>query len=761
MLSLVSGTPGASGNISVSGNTIVATSSTALSYTGTAGSGSTASTGSLAALAGTTDTVSGSLSIKVGSGTAQTIVVGSAPSSGAAANTIYTGSASGYNTLTGLENAIVSNSTNLGFTASIVTSSSGAQSLSITSNTAGSAGSLSVTSNILDNTTLGYNTAVTGKDAKLTVDGVAMTSASNTVANLIPGVTFQLLAPSTEESDNSLEQVQVVIANNNAGVESTVTQMVSDYNSLISAVNTQEGNDSSGNPEPLFGSPTLSLLQQQLLSGLNLQNPNGNLTSISSTTNTTLAGSMSIQVGSGTTENFVIGAPASGGLSNTYYTGTGSGSNTLGGLAATINAASMPTTLNYTDTPFSGSSLDIGQLTGIANSAAEISGSISVQVGTGTAENIVVGVEPATGAAANTIYTGSGVSTMSGLAGFINTNQSSLGFTASVLINGDGTSSLSFESQTAGSSGTLTVNPNLVASGIGLTASVVTTDGQSTLSLASQTEGSAGGALTVTSKIAATSNTPVGFNTTVATDSANASGSSTEVAGVNDALSGSISIQVGDGMTFTVSVPSSPNNNLSGLAEMIMQAPMGVTASVVENQDGTYSLSLASQTAGEAGDLTVTSNILDTTATNTSTLNYTNSSDINSLTTLGISVNNDGSLTFDAASLDSVLNLDYSGVVGFFQNANSWGQSFSAMVTNAGTSSPTGVLSLGLSSNSNIESTLNADISKESALISAQQSSLTTELNNANQIMEELPTQLEGVNELYSAITGYNQNSNG
>jgi flagellar hook-associated protein 2 len=56
---------------------------------------------------------------------------------------------------------------------------------------------------------------------------------------------------------------------------------------------------------------------------------------------------------------------------------------------------------------------------------------------------------------------------------------------------------------------------------------------------------------------------------------------------------------------------------------------------------------------------------------------------------------------------------------------------------------------------------LNAEISKENALISAQQISLTTELNTANQIMQELPTQLEGVNELYSAITGYNQNTNG
>ena len=56
---------------------------------------------------------------------------------------------------------------------------------------------------------------------------------------------------------------------------------------------------------------------------------------------------------------------------------------------------------------------------------------------------------------------------------------------------------------------------------------------------------------------------------------------------------------------------------------------------------------------------------------------------------------------------------------------------------------------------------MNAEISKEERLISAQQMSLTTELNTANQIMQELPTQLEGVNELYSAITGYNQNTNG
>ncbi len=91
--------------------------------------------------------------------------------------------------------------------------------------------------------------------------------------------------------------------------------------------------------------------------------------------------------------------------------------------------------------------------------------------------------------------------------------------------------------------------------------------------------------------------------------------------------------------------------------------------------------------------MTVTSAITDTTTS--TALNYNNGgSDIASLTSLGISVNDDGSLTLDATSLDSVLNSDYSGVVGFFQNANSWGSTFPTSLNNAGTSSPTGILAL-------------------------------------------------------------------
>jgi flagellar hook-associated protein 2 len=610
-LSLVSGTSGTDGNIVVTSNAIVDTSNTTTitpSYTS-----SSTSSGVLTPIANAgSDALSGSISLTVGGGSAQVISMPSSPN----------------NTLAGLEGAI--NSADIGVTASIVVNSDGSSSLSLNS---GSNGTLAVTSSILDTTnSLAYTSPVPGINANLKVDGVNLTSTSNTVANLIPGVTFQLLAPSA-----SGEQVQVVIGNDNSSVESTVNQFVTDYNSLVSAMNTQDGNTTSGTPEPLFGSPTLSLLQQQLLSGLNTSNPNGTLGAVSNAAGTSLSGSMTLKVGGGTVENVVFGA-----------------------------APSSP--------------------------------------------------------AANTIYTGSGVNTLAGLASAIN------------------------------------------SAGIGVTADVATSGAQSTLTLTSELAGSSGALSVNSSVIAATAPTLSYSDTGGYTSTTADTGTLTGIANSSDGLAGTISIQVGSGAPQIISVPpnapSPPSNTLSDLANAINAANIGVTASVVTS-DGLSSLQILSGTVGSAGALTVASGILDTTNTTSATLNYTSSSDIGSLTGLGVSVNNDGSITFDATSLDSVLNSDYSGAVGFFQNVNGWGQNFSTMLTNSGTTAGTGILALASSSNSNIESTLNADITKENGLISEQQASLTAELNSANEIMQQLPTQLEGVNELYSAITGYDQNTNG
>jgi flagellar hook-associated protein 2 len=567
------------------------------------------SSGYLAPIANAADTLSGSISIQVGTGKAHTVNVSSSNS-----------------TLAGLAAAI--NAAGFGVTANVLTDANGSR-LSLVSRSSGAAGDLTVTSSVVDTTdsnkALGYTAAVQGLDAQLTVDGADMASASNTVSGLIPGVTFQLLGLSDKQADGSLVPVQVVIGNDNNGVETAVNTLVTDFNAVMQAIDAQQGKDSSGNPEPLFGSPTLSLLQQQLLSSVNAANPSGFPDPISAGDGTALSGSMTLQVGNGTTQTVVIGAAP--------------------------------------DPPD-----------------------------------------------ANTIYTGGNTATLQDLADAIN------------------------------------------AANLGVTAGTTSSYGQSTLSLISQTAGNAG-ALSVSSSLAAAVPTALGY--TAADDT---SGALDVVADGADVLAGSLTIQVGSGAAQTVTIGVG-SNTLQGLADAINgTASIGITASVQMNADGSAQLVFAAD-GSSMGKLVVTSNVVDTTHTKSNSIGYTNSSDISTLANLGItsSTNYDGTLTFDPGVLDAALNTDFSGVLGFFQGLNSWGQSVAKILTSMGNTSSSGILKLAQNANSNMEKTLNDDVAKQEALIATQQKSLTAQLNTANQILQSLPSQLDGINMLYSAITGYNQ----
>ena len=475
---------------------LTSASSSAIAGTHTVVVNSLASTSSgfLAAITNASDTLSGSISIAVGSGTAQTVTLDSRD-----------------NTLSGLAAAI--NSAGIGVTASVLTDANGSR-LSLVSGTSGASGDLTVTSAIADVTTpvangtdgfLDYSTATAGLNASLDVDGVKNISVgSNTVSGVIPGVTFQLLAPSPI-TGGTAETVQVQVVNDTSSVTSSLGQFVSDYNAVVSAINTQESNTSAGAPEPLFGTPTLSLLQQQILGSVSSTSPSGTLTGVASATDT-LSGSLSIASGSGAPTVFNLSS-----LPN--------GQQNLNGLVAAINSA------------------NIGVSAGIATQ------------GTGTAE--------------------------------------------------------------------------------------------------------------------------------------------------------------------------------------------------------TFSLFLTSQT-GNALNVT-TANLADGTAA----LNYTSQGNVNNLTELGITVNDDGSLSLNSAALSSELNTDYSGVVGFFQDVNSFGVNFSNTLSNLGTSNVDGTLALALKSDSATESSLNQNISTENLQISAEQISLTQELTSADEILQAIPSNLENINELYSAITGF------
>jgi flagellar hook-associated protein 2 len=188
------------------------------------------------------DTLSGSLTIQ-----GQTFIVDSAHND---------------TTLASLASAI--NSAGIGVSANVITDSNGSR-LSLVSKTSGVAGQLSVTGLSLSGASTGpitFPTSQPGLDASLTVDGVPITTGSNTVSNAIPGVTFQLLGSSLTT------QIQVEITNNNTDIETAVGKFVAAYNAVINDINGQEKNDSSGNAEPLFGNPTLALIQSQITGAL-------------------------------------------------------------------------------------------------------------------------------------------------------------------------------------------------------------------------------------------------------------------------------------------------------------------------------------------------------------------------------------------------------------------------------------------------------------------------------------------------------------
>ena len=170
------------------------------------------------------------------------------------ATTITTGS--GVNTLDDLATAI--NGDNLGVTASVITDATGSR-LSIVSDSSGSAGEFSVTSSAP--ASFGFTEPVKGSNASLTINGISISSASNTVTGAVAGLTLNLLSASPGT------QVTVAVAHNTSQVSSAISQYVSDYNTLIKAINAQYTDTGSGEGV-LATDSTVSSLQTALLQTL-------------------------------------------------------------------------------------------------------------------------------------------------------------------------------------------------------------------------------------------------------------------------------------------------------------------------------------------------------------------------------------------------------------------------------------------------------------------------------------------------------------
>jgi flagellar hook-associated protein 2 len=174
---------------------------------------------------------------------------------GGTAKTITT---DGSETLSDVANEI--NSDDLGVTANVITDASGSR-LALVANSSGSAANFTITSS--GSTGYGFTQAATGSNASLTVDGISISSASNTVTGVIPGVTLNLLSadPGT--------QVSLGVTPDTSQIQTALQQFVTDYNTVVSDLSAQYTFSSTTGSEGVLASDsTVRNLQSDVLGAL-------------------------------------------------------------------------------------------------------------------------------------------------------------------------------------------------------------------------------------------------------------------------------------------------------------------------------------------------------------------------------------------------------------------------------------------------------------------------------------------------------------
>lgn len=107
---------------------------------------------------------------------------------------------------------------------------------------------------------LNFKTVTAAQDAKLTVDGLSVTRATNSVSDVLPGVTLTLQSTTPPGSPAT-----VTIQNDPAGLRAKVKTIVDAFNSVAGTVSGQlaySGTTRGG--DTLFGDPAIESLQRQM-----------------------------------------------------------------------------------------------------------------------------------------------------------------------------------------------------------------------------------------------------------------------------------------------------------------------------------------------------------------------------------------------------------------------------------------------------------------------------------------------------------------
>jgi flagellar hook-associated protein 2 len=164
------------------------------------------------------------------------------------------------------------NGGNYGVTAAVVSQASGAT-LALTSQTSGQPGEIEITTNT---TGLDLTEVVTGTNATGTVDGIPVSSTTNTVTGAFPGVTFNFAGISSTP-------VTVTVTPDVSQASTAINNFVSAYNSVVQAINAQLTYTAGASSQPpLFSDASVQQAQEMLSTDMNyFMSSNGTINSLS------------------------------------------------------------------------------------------------------------------------------------------------------------------------------------------------------------------------------------------------------------------------------------------------------------------------------------------------------------------------------------------------------------------------------------------------------------------------------------------------
>jgi flagellar hook-associated protein 2 len=224
---------------SMSGTGITATTAsgaTAGTYSISVSNVATASTATSTAVSSTAPLSAGTITIQAGSASALNISVTSGES------------------LTDLAASINKAPGNASVSATVVSASDG-QHLILTSKQTGQANSITLTSDVTAGSTALFSSSsvVAGTDAQLSINGLSVTSASNTVSNALTGVTLNIANVSGASPTTPVTQTLTIGVDNSAST-TAINNFVTAYNNYVTTASGLTSYDASTSTAgPLLG----------------------------------------------------------------------------------------------------------------------------------------------------------------------------------------------------------------------------------------------------------------------------------------------------------------------------------------------------------------------------------------------------------------------------------------------------------------------------------------------------------------------------